>query len=87
MNCASVDMGDSHLVVFEREAGEGRAWFSLVLPLPLGWGVAFLQSAPVQHGSAVVHHLCSGTAAAHEAGTPCWGPRGCGCCAVRGRRG
>lgn len=87
MECRSVDLGDSQLIAFEREAGEGRAWFSLVLPPLLGWGVAFFQPAPVQHGSAVVHHLCSSTAAAKEAGTLCWGPRGCACCAVRGQRG
>lgn len=60
--------------------------FSSPAPPP-GWGVAFLRPALVQHGSAAVHHLCSGTAAAGEAGTPRWGSRGCGCCAVRGRRG
>lgn len=73
--------------VLEREAGEAKVWLYLAPPPPPGWGVAFLRPALVQHGSAVVHHLCSGTAAAGEAGTPRWGPRRCGCCAVRGRRG
>lgn len=36
MDCATVELGDSHLLVFEREAGEGRAWFSLVLPPATG---------------------------------------------------
>lgn len=63
------------------------AFSSPAPPPPPVWGVAFLRPALVQHGSAVVHHLCSGTAAAGEAGTPRWGYRGCGCCAVRGRRG
>lgn len=68
-------------------SGEAEAWFSVAPPPPPVWGVAFLRLALVQHGSAVVHHFYSGTAAAGEAGIPRWGSRGCGCCAVRGRRG